>query len=90
MAMMSPTARMLMCLTPFERAGEVMDFAAADPEAQQVRVVRLGDEYRILLPGEDGSPVLLELELCEPSFFLTSSPGSATRAAEAIAAAVRR
>lgn len=54
MAMMSPTARMLMCLTPFERAGEVMDFAAADPEAQQVRVVRLGDEYRILLPGEDG------------------------------------
>ena len=43
-----------------------------------------------LLPGEDGSPVLLELELCEPSFFLTSSPGSAARAAEAIAAAVRR
>ena len=43
-----------------------------------------------LLSGEDGSPVLLELELCEPSFFLTSSPGSAARAAEAIAAAVRR
>ncbi len=43
-----------------------------------------------LLPGEDGSPVLLELELCEPSFFLTSSPGSAARAAEAIAAKVRR
>ncbi|MEZ5232572.1 MAG: hypothetical protein R2749_07665 [Acidimicrobiales bacterium] len=54
MAMMSPTARMLMCLAPFESAADVMRFAAADPEPQQVRVARRGDEYRILLPGEEG------------------------------------
>lgn len=38
-----------------------------------------------LLPGDDGRPVLLELELTEPSFFLATSDGAARRAALAIA-----
>jgi hypothetical protein len=41
-----------------------------------------------LLPGDDGEPVLLELELTEPSFFLATDPTAPTRAARAIAAAL--
>jgi hypothetical protein len=37
-----------------------------------------------LIPGPDGSPMLLELELTEPSLFLTESPGAALRLADAI------
>lgn len=32
-----------------------------------------------LLTADDGSPVLLELEVCEPSLFLATSPGAADR-----------
>ena len=39
-----------------------------------------------LVPLDDGSPALLELELCEPSVFLTHAGGSAHRFAAAIAA----
>lgn len=42
-----------------------------------------------LLPGDDGRPLLLEVELTEPSFFLHTDPASADRAASAIAAAAR-
>ena len=42
-----------------------------------------------LVPGADGSPVLLELELTEPSLFLRTAPGAAERFADAIAARVR-
>jgi hypothetical protein len=38
-----------------------------------------------LLPGPDGEPLLLELELTEPSFFLAASPGAADRFARAVA-----
>jgi glutathione synthase/RimK-type ligase-like ATP-grasp enzyme len=38
-----------------------------------------------LIPGADGSPVLLELELTEPSLFLRHAPGAADRFAQAIA-----
>jgi len=38
-----------------------------------------------LIPGPDGSPVLLELELSEPSLFLRHAPGSAGRLAAAVA-----
>ena len=37
-----------------------------------------------LIPGPDGEPVLLELELTEPSLFLRVAPGAAERLAEAI------
>ena len=39
-----------------------------------------------LIPGRDGDPVLIELELTEPSLFLRHAEGAAERLAEAIAA----
>ncbi|MEU8821008.1 hypothetical protein [Actinoplanes sp. NPDC048796] len=39
-----------------------------------------------LIPGPDGAPLLVELELTEPSLFLTESPDAATRLADAILA----
>jgi hypothetical protein len=39
-----------------------------------------------LLPGPDGAPVLIELELTEPVLFLDHAPGAAERFAAAIAA----
>jgi hypothetical protein len=42
-----------------------------------------------LIPADDGTPLLIELELTEPSLFLGTDGGAADRAAEAIAAAVR-
>ncbi|MBM2615390.1 hypothetical protein JIG36_07410 [Actinoplanes sp. LDG1-06] len=39
-----------------------------------------------LIPGPDGEPLLVELELAEPSLFLSSSPAATTRLADAIAA----
>jgi hypothetical protein len=37
-----------------------------------------------LIPGPDGEPMLLELELTEPSLFFRVAPGAADRLAEAI------
>jgi glutathione synthase/RimK-type ligase-like ATP-grasp enzyme len=42
-----------------------------------------------LLPGPDGDPVVIEIELAEPSLFLTEAPGSADRFAAAIRTAVQ-
>ena len=42
-----------------------------------------------LVPGDDGAPLLLELEVTEPSLFLTHAPGAAGRLAAAVAARVR-
>ncbi len=39
-----------------------------------------------LVPGADGEPVLIELELTEPSLFLSTDDGAAARVAAAIAA----
>src|SRR5690606_16980168 len=41
------------------------------------------------VPGPTG-PLLMELELVEPSLFLSTDPGAAERAAKAIADALRR
>jgi hypothetical protein len=41
-----------------------------------------------LIPGPDGAPVLVELELTEPSLFLSHADGAAERLADAIAARV--
>lgn len=38
-----------------------------------------------LVPADDGSPIVLEVELTEPSMFLAHAPGSAQRFATAIA-----
>lgn len=39
-----------------------------------------------MIPGPDGSPLLVELELTEPSLFFRHAPGSAERLADAIQA----
>jgi glutathione synthase/RimK-type ligase-like ATP-grasp enzyme len=41
-----------------------------------------------LLPDADGQPVVLELELTEPSLFLWTAPGSAERLADAVVQAL--
>ena len=42
-----------------------------------------------LIPGSDGSPLLVEVELTEPSLFLANAEGAADRLADAIAARAR-
>ena len=42
-----------------------------------------------MVPGADGAPLLMELELTEPSLFMETAPGAAQRFAEAIAARAR-
>ena len=37
-----------------------------------------------MLRGDDGAPVLLELEAVEPNFYFDQAPGSAERFADAI------
>lgn len=55
MAMMTPTARMLMSLRPFPVAAAAVAAAAADQSAEQIRVRRDPDDtYHILLPGDPG------------------------------------
>ncbi|HUR16770.1 MAG TPA: hypothetical protein VMZ33_05760 [Candidatus Limnocylindrales bacterium] len=39
-----------------------------------------------MVPGPDGSPLLMELELTEPSLFMSTTPGTVERFADAIAA----
>ena len=52
------------------------------PEARQPFLYTRVD----VIPDDDGTPVILEVELTEPSLFLGYAPGSAERAADAIAA----
>jgi hypothetical protein len=62
--------------------------------AEQVLAAVPGGPERLLyarvdlLPGSDGEPVLIELELTEPVLFLSYAPGAADRFAAAIAARV--
>lgn len=65
--------------TPAELAAARRALAAA-PGGDQLLYARVD-----LIPGPDGDPVLLELELAEPSLFLRLAPGSAERLAVAIA-----
>jgi hypothetical protein len=43
-----------------------------------------------LLPGPDGVPVLVEIELTEPSLYLGTAPGAAKRLADAVVTWIRR
>ena len=55
MAMMTPTARMLMCLTDFDRAADVVAAAARPDPFERVRVRHRDDgSYDIVLPHEEG------------------------------------
>lgn len=53
-AMMSPTVRMVACLSRFQTADEVMAVARRRLDYQRVRVDDPDGEYRVLLPGEPG------------------------------------
>jgi glutathione synthase/RimK-type ligase-like ATP-grasp enzyme len=76
------------------RAGD-QEITARTPTSAQVEVARAALAAvpgpapllyaRVdLVPGEDGQPVVLELELTEPSLFLWLAPGAAGRYAAAI------
>ncbi len=52
--MISPTVRMVECLSRYRTADEVMAVAKERRPYQRVRVVDPEGEYRVVLPGEDG------------------------------------
>jgi hypothetical protein len=62
--------------------------------AEQVLAVVPGGAKQLLyarvdlIPGPDGTPALIELELTEPSLFLLHAPGAADRLADAILARI--
>ncbi|MEQ4305670.1 hypothetical protein ABNF97_30535 [Plantactinospora sp. B6F1] len=77
------------------RPEEITPRTPAEPElavAERVLAALPGGPERPLyarvdlIPGPDGAPVLVELELTEPSLFLAHEPGAADRLADAIAA----
>lgn len=73
----TPTAR--------EHAAANAAFAALPFEPAELLYARVD-----LLPGPDGTPLLLEVELVEPSLFLRFCEGAADRLAAAITARCRR
>ncbi len=74
--------------TDAERAAaeQVLDALAAVAPASREQLVYSRVD---LVPGSDGSPVLLELELTEPSMFLTDDGTGGTASAERFATAIR-
>ncbi|WP_433794338.1 ATP-grasp domain-containing protein [Actinoplanes sp. CA-252034] len=64
-----------------ELAGRVL--AAVPGGSKQLLYARVD-----LIPGPDGAPRLIELELTEPSLFLRHAPGAAERLADAIIARI--
>lgn len=52
--MMSPTVRMVDCLSRYRSADEVMDAARLRSAYRRVRVIDPDGEYRVVLPGEPG------------------------------------
>ncbi|MEU8660074.1 ATP-grasp domain-containing protein [Actinoplanes philippinensis] len=64
-----------------ELAARVLDAVPGGPK--QLLYARVD-----LIPGPDGTPHLIELELTEPSLFLRTAPGAAERLADAIIARI--
>ncbi|WP_307844098.1 ATP-grasp domain-containing protein [Sanguibacter suaedae] len=70
------------------------ELALADRALEAARTVLGGAADQMLfarvdmLPGDDGEPILLELELTEPSLFFAKSPGALDRFADALVARV--
>ena len=81
MQMMSPTVRMVACLSRFRSSEQVMEVARKRLEYKRVRVDDPEGEYHVLLPGEPGyDSADLEVEsgwvrLWEPSPELIASRG---------------
>ena len=96
----SHAIRKMSILDPGAEPGDISDgsvdrvfSAAVDPSlaAFAVRVLAASPGPCLYarvdtVPGPDGSPVLMELEVCEPYLFLDRSPGAAAHFAEATAA----
>ena len=75
-------------IAPREPAADERAVAAAVMDEMARRFGPLLYARVDLLRGDDGAPVLLELELTEPSLFLRTAPGAPERLAAAIAAAL--
>ncbi|GLY02021.1 hypothetical protein [Actinoplanes sp. NBRC 101535] len=73
-------------ITPREPSSAELALARRVLEAVPGDAKRLLYARVDLIPGPDGSPLLIELELTEPSLFLRTAPGSAERLAAAILA----
>ncbi|MEV3919462.1 ATP-grasp domain-containing protein [Actinomadura coerulea] len=77
--------------------GQVTASTATEAElelaARALAAVPHGDDLlyaRVdMIPGPDGAPMLIELELAEPALYLHHAPGSAKRLAKAIISRVR-
>ena len=85
---------------PVDLDDDLAMMSAREPSAAELAVARAavaavpGGERLLyarvdLVPGPDGAPVVMELELAEPSLFLRFAPGSAQRCARAVAARLR-
>lgn len=81
-------------------APDAVEITAREPSAAELDVARAAlaavpfDASLLyarvdLVPGPDGAPVVIELELVEPSLFLSTAPGAADRLAEAVVEAIR-
>jgi glutathione synthase/RimK-type ligase-like ATP-grasp enzyme len=70
--------------SPDERAVAEAALAAAPFAASELLYARVD-----VVPGPGGEPVVLELELTEPSLYLAYEPGAAARFADAITARLR-
>ena len=66
--------------TPAERKVAEAALAAVPAGVDRLLYARID-----LIPGPDGDPLLVELELTEPSLFLGTAPGAAERMSTAIA-----
>jgi hypothetical protein len=71
--------------TPAELAVAAAVLAAIPGGAKRLLYARID-----LIPGPDGEPLLVELELTEPSLFFRTAEGSAERLADAILARLAR
>jgi hypothetical protein len=69
--------------TPAELAVAAQALAAV-PDGTHLLYARVD-----LVPGPDGAPLVIELELTEPSLYLRYGPGAPTRLAESIVARLR-
>ncbi len=97
----SHAARKAPVLTPDLEDPDLVEISAATPTAAQLALAEQALAAVPLdgpllyarvdvVPGPDGQPVVIELELTEPSLFLATSGGAADRLAAAVAEAVLR
>jgi hypothetical protein len=64
-------------------------FAAAGTHAVHARVGHTAYARVDLVDGDDGRPIVMEVELVEPSLFLDLAPGAAERLADTLRARLR-